>query len=156
MFLTSIPGDFQIMLGKVLESRADRVLRPESLSPSLHVCMRSARSPGSLDTQAVPGSGTLSALALRLLDLYLCISGLRILLPPLPTPSRQLTKTHKMLVCFVWTGRGFPGCLVIIYWLNYISFFLLCFKKKNQIGFFTVASFLSLYFLMWRQISLFF
>ena len=56
LFLTTIPGDFHITLGKVLESRADRVLRPESLSPSHHVCTESAHNPGSLDTQAEPAS----------------------------------------------------------------------------------------------------
>ena len=64
--------------------------------------------------------------------------------PAPPTARAKSTahkNTHKMLVCFVWTGRGFPGCLVIIYWLNYISFLLLCLKKKSKLAFLQLPPF---------------
>ena len=47
-----------------------------------------------------------------------------------------------MLVCLsVWTGRGYPGCLVIISWLNYISLFLLCCFKKSKLTFLQLPPF---------------
>ena len=91
-------------------------------------------------------------------DLYMRISPLLLLLPS--TARAKLTahkNTHKMHVCFVCLDRqGVPWVFGDNFLVKLYISFPFMFKKKKQIDFFTVASFLSLYFLLWRQISLFF
>lgn len=70
------------------------------------MCIEIAHNPGSLDTLAMPASCILQRLALLLLVLYICLSGLLILFPS--TASTKLTahkNTHRMFVCFVCLDR---------------------------------------------------
>lgn len=85
---------------------------------------------------------------------HTCISGLLMLPPPTAHCQNQINSAQKhtegLYVLSVWTGRGFPGCLEIISWLNYIC---VCVCLKKQIGFFTVSSSPPPYFLLWKKKS---
>ena len=146
-------------------SRLGRYLNPEliefyDLSPSPHhtTCALKVLTILDLWTHRLSQPHASCNLWLFAFDLYLRISRLLLLLPS--TARAKLTahkNTHKMLVCFVCLDRqGVPWVFGDNFLVKLYISFPFMFKKKKQIDFFTVASFLSLYFLLWRQISLFF
>ena len=146
-------------------SRLGRYLNPEliefyDLSPSPHhtTCALKVLTILDLWTHRLSQPHASCNLWLFAFDLYKRISRLLLLLPS--TARAKLTahkNTHKMLVCFVCLDRqGVPWVFGDNFLVKLYISFPFMFKKKKQIDFFTVASFLSLYFLLWRQISLFF
>ena len=146
-------------------SRLGRYLNPEliefyDLSPSPHhtTCALKVLTILDLWTHRLSQPHASCNLWLFAFDLSMRISRLLLLLPS--TARAKLTahkNTHKMLVCFVCLDRqGVPWVFGDNFLVKLYISFPFMFKKKKQIDFFTVASFLSLYFLLWRQISLFF
>lgn len=125
------------------------------------MCIEIAHNPGSLDTLAMPASCILQRLALLLLVLYICLSGLLILFPS--TASTKLTahkNTHRMFVCFVCLDRQeVPWAFGDNFLVKLCIFSFHVWKKKkketNWLLYSCLLSF-SLYFLLWRQISYFF